>query len=143
MKLRLARQPPPLEGHLQGDLGRRRAVVGVEDPRETIRRDVDEPARQLDRGAMREAEHGRVGDAVELVMDRRVDGVVAVPVDVAPQRGDAVDVGVPVGVVESRPLRAVDDHWLLLFPPLLLGERMPENAAVERGKLRSRHEAAS
>src|SRR5205085_5529789 len=34
----------------------------------------------------------------------------------------------------------LDDHRLLVLPPLLLGERMPENAAVERGELRSRHE---
>ena len=39
-----------------------------------------------------------MGDPVELVADRRVDPRVAVAVDVAPQRGDAVDVAAAVGV---------------------------------------------
>ena len=43
-------------------------------------------------------------DAVELVAHSRVDVRVAVAVDVAPQRGDAVDVGVAVGVVTVAPL---------------------------------------
>jgi hypothetical protein len=71
-----------------------------------------------------------VRDAIELVLDGDVDGRVAVAVHVAPQRGDAVDVGVALGVVERRVVRALDDREVLLRPALLLGEGVPEVLAV-------------
>ena len=83
---------PVLKRHLQRDLDRGRSRLGVEDPRETRRRDLDQPRGELGGAGMREPEHGRVGDPVELVAHRRVDQRVPVAVDVAPQRGDAVDV---------------------------------------------------
>jgi hypothetical protein len=86
-----ARPPPfaalvvPLVGHLQRDFARGRPVVGEEDSRQPARRQLDQPLGQLGRGRVREAEHRRVGDAIELVLDRDVDGRMAVAVDVAPQ----------------------------------------------------------
>ena len=60
--------------------------------------------------------------------------------DVAPQRRDAVEVLVAVGVVEAAALRALDEHDVLVVgPALLLGERVPEDAAVECGKLSGVH----
>ena len=56
-----------LEGHLQGDLGRGRAGVRVEDAGEPGRRELDQPRRQLGGAGVGEAEHRRVGDPVELV----------------------------------------------------------------------------
>src|SRR5438105_4251967 len=59
-----------------------------------------------------------------------------VPVHVAPQRRDAVDVRVAVGVVQIGALRVVDhERELLGAPRVLLGERMPEMTAVRGGEL--------
>jgi hypothetical protein len=59
------------------------------------------------------------------------------PVDVAPQRRDAVDVAAPVGVDEVGALGSLDDERLLLAPVVLLGERMPEVTVIELcGRLR-------
>ena len=71
--LRLAAQLPVLVGHLHRDLGGGRAVVGVEDALQPGRRDRHEARRQLRRAGMREAEHRRVRDAVELRLHRGVD----------------------------------------------------------------------
>ena len=80
---------------------------------------------------MGEAEHGRVGDPVELLAHRRVDPRVAMAVDVAPERGDAVDVAAAVGVDQVGALGPLDHQRLFLAPALLLGERVPEVVAVE------------
>src|SRR5947199_3689202 len=59
-----------------------------------------------------------------------------VTVHVAPQRRDAVDVRVAVAVVQIRALGVVDhQRRLLRTPGLLLGERMPQMAAVCGGEL--------
>ena len=96
-----------------------------------VGRDRDQPLGELDRGLMGEAEHRRVRDALELRVDRRVDRRMPVPVDVAPERGDAVDVRVAVGVVEVGALGVIDDHdRLVLAPSSLLRERMPDVTSV-------------
>ena len=129
--LRLAALSPPLERHLQRDLDGRRAAVGVEHPAQTGRRKAEQPLGQLDRGLVGEAEHGRVGDAPELSSHGGIQRRMPMTVDVAPQRRDAIDVDVAVGVVEVGALGAVDDQRrLLLTPAKLLGERMPEDPAI-------------
>src|SRR5581483_3410416 len=56
---------------------------------------------------------------------------VAVAMNVAPQRGHAVDVGVPIGVVQIDPFGLLDDQrFLVLAPGALLGEGVPEMPAV-------------
>ncbi len=125
----------PLIGHLQRDLVGRRSVVGVEDAAQPVGRQVDEPRGELDRRGMGEAEHRRVGDTVELIPHGLVDPRVPVAVDVAPQRRDAVEVGVAVRVPHGAALRALDHERDLVVPPLLLGERMPEDLAIEVGEL--------
>jgi hypothetical protein len=120
-----------LEGHLQGDLGRGRARLRVEDAREATGRELDQLRGQLGRTGVGEAEHGRVRDPVELLAHGRVDAGMAMPVDVAPERGDAVDVAVPLVVDEIRSLGALDNQRLFLDPALLLGERVPEVVLVE------------
>jgi hypothetical protein len=80
---------------------------------------------------MGQAEHGRVSHPPELLDHGGVDGRMAVPVDVAPERRDAVDVGVALGVVEVRPVGMFDDHGrLLVLPGLLLSEGMPNGAPI-------------
>ena len=64
--LRLAPLRPPLEGHLQRDLDRGRAAVGVEHARQPRRRERDQPLGQLDRrlrGRGRASSSGRRGRA--------------------------------------------------------------------------------
>ena len=113
VRSRLPALGPPLKGHLERDLDRGRAAVGVEDAVQAPGRDRHQALGELDRRRVREAEHRRVRDPVELVADRRVDRRVAVAVDVAPQRGDAVDVGVAVGVEQVVPsARAIDQRRL-------------------------------
>ena len=75
-----------LVGHLHGDLGGRRAVVGEEHPLQAGRCDLHQPARQLSRSGVGEAEHRGVRDPVELGAHRGVDARVTVTVDGAPQR---------------------------------------------------------
>jgi hypothetical protein len=55
-------------------------------------------------------------------------------VDVAPQRGDAVQVAAAVHVDEVAALAALDDKRLLLLPAPLLGERMPQEGVVVGGE---------
>ena len=128
-----------LERHLQRDLGRGRARVGVEDPAQPGRRDLDQPRRQLRRPGVGEAEHRRVRHPVELVADGPVDLRVAMAVDVAPERGDAVDVVAAVGVDQLPALGPLDRERLFLAPTLLLGERMPEVVAIELRVIHRRH----
>ena len=120
-----------LERHLQRDLGRGRARVRVEDPAQPGRGDLDQPRRQLGGPGVGEPEHRRVRHPVELVADRLVDLRVAMAVDVAPERGDAVDVMAAVGVDQLPALGPLDRQRLFLAPALLLGERMPEVVAIE------------
>ena len=59
-----------------------------------------------------------------------VEGGVAVAVDVAPERADAVEVAVPVGVEQVNAVTALDDERLRRRPIRLSGERVPEMGAV-------------
>jgi hypothetical protein len=115
-----------LEGHLERDLDRGRPCFGVEDAAQPGWRDLDQPRRQLGGAGMGEAEHRRVGDPVELLAQRRVDAGMAMPVDVAPQRGDPIDVAATVAADQLRPLGPLDHRRLFLDPALLLGERVPQ-----------------
>ena len=72
-----------------------------------------------------------MGDAVELLAQRRVDDGVAMAVDVAPERGDAVEVAAALAVDQVGALAALDHQRLFLDPALLLGERVPEVVAIE------------
>ena len=131
---------PVLERHLERDLDRGRARLGVEDAVEARRRDLDQPAGELGGARMGEPEHRRVRDPPELVAHGGVDRRVAVAVDVAPQRRDAVDVAVAVGVDQVGALGALDHQRLLALPVELLRERVPEVALIEVGdRIRHRH----
>jgi hypothetical protein len=72
-----------------------------------------------------------VGDLVELLARRPVEVRVVMAVDVAPERGGAVDVAVAVDVEEVDALAALDHQWLFLAPTLLLGEGVPDELLVE------------
>ena len=125
---------PVLERHLQRDLDGGGAAVRVEDARQARRRQLHQAAGELDGRRVREAEHRAVRHGVELLAHGGVDARVAVAVDVAPQRRDAVDVAAAVGVDQVGALGALDDQRLLALPAPLLRERVPEVAAVVRGE---------
>ena len=55
-------------------------------------------------------------------------------VDVAPQRGDAVDVAAALGVDQVRALAGLDREGSDSTPSALLGERMPEVPVIELGR---------
>jgi hypothetical protein len=120
-----------LEGHLQRDLGGGRPGVRVEDPLQPLGGDLDQPLRQFGRAGVGQSQHRRVGDLVELGLGGGVEDGVVMAVDVAPQRGGAVEVPVAIDVVEVDPLAALDHQRRLLAPSLLLGEGVPDELLVE------------
>ena len=73
-----------------------------------------------------------MGDVIELIADRLVEGGVAVAVDVAPQRRDAVDVAPAIRVDQVGALAGVDRQRLGLDPSALLGEGVPDVPVIER-----------
>ena len=60
----------------------------------------------------------------------------AMAVEIDPQRGDSVQVAAPVGVFQMDTPAPFDDEGRLLLPLTLLGEGMPEAAAILRLKPR-------
>jgi hypothetical protein len=120
-----------LEGHLQRDLDRGRARLRVEDAAQALRGEVDEAIGQLDRPRVREAEHGRVRNLLQLGPHRRVDPCVPVPVHVAPQRRYAVQVTPSLDVDQVGALAPLDDQRLFLDPRPLLRERVPDPIPVQ------------
>ena len=127
-------------GPAVGELGGGRSGVRVEDAVQAGRRDLDEAVGELGGGRVGETEHGRVGDAVELLLDRGVDVGMAMAVDVAPQRRGAVDVAVAVDVDQVGSLGALDDDGILLHPSALLREGVPEVLVVELGDVPAHRE---
>ena len=99
---------PVLERHLERDLDGRGPGVRVEDAVEPGGGDLDEPGGELGGPGVGEPQHRRVGDAVELLADRGVDLRVPVPVNVAPEGGDAVEIAAPLDVDQLGPLRRLD-----------------------------------
>ena len=77
---------PVLERHLEGDLDGCRSRVRVEDPVQPGGSDLDEAGGELRRAGVGEAQHGGVGDTVQLLAHRLIDRGMAMPVDVAPKR---------------------------------------------------------
>ena len=99
-----------LVGDLEGDFDGRRTAVGIKDLVEPLGARADELARQLDRRHAGKAQERGVGDAVELLANGPVDLGDAVPVDVAPQRRDAVEIAVSFGVDQEETVGRGDDR---------------------------------
>ncbi len=80
-----APQPPVLIRDPQRDLYSGRPVVGIENTAESVRRkQLDDGARQLDRGRIRETEKGSVRDEVKLAPDGGIDARMIMPVNIGP-----------------------------------------------------------
>ena len=102
---RVGTLPPVLEGHLQGDFDRRRTVAGEEHVLQAGRREFGQPLGQQDRGGVRQAQRRDVSHFVQLVADRLVQSRVTMPVDVAPQTADAVQVLAAVDIHQRAAVR--------------------------------------
>ena len=68
---------------------------------------------QLTGGDIAQSQQGRVGDPVELIADGPIDLGNPVPVHVAPQRRDAVEIASARGVDQLEALGSLDDRGLL------------------------------
>jgi hypothetical protein len=116
-----------LEGHLQGDFDCGGPIVRKEDVVQPARRDFDEAASQLDGRWMRRAEQRDVGDLVELVTNGRVDGRMAMTMNVAPQAADAVEVLATIDVNQGAAVSPLNEEGLVLRH---LSKRVPDVVAV-------------
>src|SRR5262249_31683998 len=128
-----------LEGDAECYLDRRGAGVGVEDPRQTRGHHADEGMRQLDRRHAAQPEQRRVGDALELAAQRRVERRMPVTMHVAPQRRHPVEVAPPLRVGEPAAIGLGDDERLLTQPVGHLGEGVPEVTVVPVDEMRIGH----
>ncbi len=120
-----------LKRELEGDLGRRRTGVGIEDPAQTLRCDLDELSGQLDGGHIAEPEERAVRDPIELATHRAIDGGMTVPMHIAPQGAHPIEVTIPLGVDELVALGPGDDEGVFVEPRTHGRERMPEKLLVE------------
>ena len=115
-----------LERHLHGG----GAAVRVEHAGKPLRHQGVEPGGQLDARHVGEPQEGGVGDAVGLVLEGLVQLRAAVAEQVAPQRGDSVEVAVAVDVDEVAALALGDDAGVFAHPLLHLGEGVPQVRVV-------------
>ena len=72
---------------------------------------------------------------VQLGADRVVDLPLPVPVHVAPERADAVEVAAAEVVDQRVALGALDDQRIVRRPDRHLGERVPDVGPVQREQL--------
>jgi hypothetical protein len=126
-----------LKRHFERHFDSGRSIVGKENMLQSGWREIDQPLGQLDRGGVRRAEIRHVSDFVQLTTNGRVDPRMPMPVDVAPQAADAVEIGATVDIVKRAAFGSLD-HQRLVFGHL--GEGMPDVAAIPIDKLfASRH----
>jgi hypothetical protein len=76
-----------------------------------------------------------VRDAVELLAHGLVERRMSMAVDVAPERGDTVQIATPVGVDQLDPLGRLDHQRFLSNPITLLRERVPKMIVIEPGSV--------
>ncbi len=129
---------PVLHGHFEGHFNRRWAVVGIEHPRESFRRNADQFARQSDRRRIRQAEQSGVRDPIQLFLDGPVQGGMPVAMQIHPDGWGPVEVLLARGINEIGASPALDDERFLLFPFLHLREGMPEVSMIPVDELSSR-----
>ena len=71
-----------------------------------------------------------MGDLIQLLLDRPVEGRMPVAMEIDPDGGSAVEILLPCLVNQVRPFSLLDNERLLLFPLLHLGEGMPEVSVI-------------
>ncbi len=75
---------------------------------------------------------------VTLLAESLVELRLAMAVNIAPKRRNAVEVTTPARVKNVVPLASFDDDWFFRSPVLHLGKRMPEETLVPGGQLSRR-----
>ena len=126
---------PVLERDLQCLLDRSRAVGREQEVRLVDRHDRREVLRELDDHAVAVAEHRRMGDAVDLLAQRRVELGVVVAEGRDPDRGDRVEVAAAVDVDDLVALRVIDDDGRVVRVRRHLREAVPDHRRVTRHPL--------
>ena len=121
---------PEVEAHLERDLDRARAVVGVEAPGEAMRGDRGQPLGEHHRRLVREAGQKYVLEPSELRGERGVDTRVGVAEQVDPPRADRVQIAPPVVVVEPGARAACDRHHRQPLVVLHLGAGVPDDFEI-------------
>jgi hypothetical protein len=123
------------QGDAQSHLHRGGAGLGVEDARQSRRRDGAQLGGESRAGLVGEAEEGAVGDPSGLLAQRGVEARVGVAVHVGPEAGHAVDVAASLRVDESAALATSNHQRFLAAPFAGLGEGMPGVGAVQADHL--------
>ena len=133
---RLAVVAPVVGAHLEGDLGGRGAVGGVEGVAQGVAGEGGEALGELDHRLMGEAGQHDVLQRVELGLEGVADARVGVAEQIDPPGADAVEVAPAVHVDEPRALAPGDRDEGQLLVVLHLGARVPdggEGAGEEAG----------
>src|SRR3972149_1729421 len=120
---------PILKGHLNGDLYGGGTVIGVEDLCDSPWSELNQPLGQLDCRNVGQSEQRRMGDLVQLMAQSLVQSPFSVTMEVDPERGNPVQIPIPVDVVEVEAAASLDDDGGFFFPVFHLGKRMPNIAA--------------
>ncbi len=121
---------PELVGHLHGDLDRSGAVVAEEDAFEAGRCQRREPPGELYRGGAGIAEEGAVREAAELRGNGGIDLRTPMSEQVAPERGDAVEIAAAVGIDQPVPLGRYHHERMFVGIHAVGREWVPDVAAV-------------
>ena len=127
---RLAAIDPVLECNLQRLLDGDGAVGSEQHVRILHRHHGGERLGELDRGTTAVPEQRRVGHPAQLIDDGRVELWDVVAESGHPQRGDAVEVPLPVDVDQLPALGTVHDHRSVAGVGSHLGEPVPDHGCV-------------
>lgn len=131
--LRVTGELMELQGHLEGCFDGGGTVIGEEAASEVRGPELAEFLCELSGGRVGESEKGGMGDALELPMDCGIEARVVMSVDVGPDGGVTVEVGVTVLVGDAAALARDDGEGLRFEPVPHVGERMPDELAVPVG----------
>ena len=126
----LALVSPILEGHLERNLHRRRAIVRIKHSREAGRGEPNQLFRQGDGRRIGYAQHGRVRNPAELCGQGPIECRLSVAMEIDPDRRNAVKIPASFAILQVDALSSFDNQRSLFFPILLLREGMPEVAPV-------------
>ncbi|OPY89291.1 MAG: hypothetical protein A4E72_01141 [Syntrophus sp. PtaU1.Bin208] len=117
-----------LKGHLQGDLYGGGPAFGVKDAGQSPGNDLQQLFRAFDGRLMGQAEKGRMGDPIHLLLDGPVNLFLAMTVDIGPEGRNPVDVIPSVHVPEEGPLPFGDDQHVLRRELLHLRKGKPDGS---------------
>ena len=125
-----------LVGHFQCDFDGRGSAVGVEDFFQASRAESHESLCQFDTGWRGVSQQGRMSDAGELFADRVVDGGDLVAMQIAPERGKAIEIASARVVDEFKALASHNHSAGFVgggFPGAHGRKRVPDRSLIALG----------